>query len=104
VVVSFWDDHDLLVTPTLTQPPYPIGAFGDPGTAMARTLEWITFTQPYNCTGQPAISLPLGTSEAGLPLGVQLVGRPRGEMALLAASAQLEEAMPWRDRRPPELA
>lgn len=104
VVISFWDDHDLLLTPTLTQPPYPIGAFGDPGTAMTRTLEWITFTQPYNCTGQPAISLPLGTSEAGLPLGVQLVGRPRGEMALLAASAQLEEAMPWRDRRPPELA
>jgi amidase len=100
VVVSFWDDHDLLVTPTLTQPPYPVGAFADPEQAMPRTLEWITFTQPYNCTGQPAISLPLGTSSAGLPLGVQLVGPPRGEMLLLAAAAQLEEALPWRDRRP----
>jgi amidase len=100
VVVSFWDDHDLLLTPTLTQPPYPVGAFADPETAMTRTLEWITFTQPYNCTGQPAISLPVGISEAGLPLGVQLVGPPRGELLLLAAAAQLEEAMPWLDRRP----
>jgi amidase len=104
VVVAFWDDHDLLLTPTLTQPPHPIGYFGDPETAMARTLEWITFTSPYNCTGQPAISLPLGTSSDGLPLGVQLVGPPRGEMLLLAAAAQLEAAMPWRDRRPPGVA
>ena len=101
VVVSFWDDHDLLVTPTLTQPPYPVGAFADSGQAWTRALEWITFTSPYNCTGQPAITLPLGTSTDGLPLGVQLVGPPRGEMLLLAVAAQLEEAMPWRDRRPP---
>ena len=100
VVVSFWDDHDLLLTPTLTQPPYPIGAFADPVTAMALTLEWISFTQPYNCTGQPAITLPVGASADGLPLGVQLVGPPRGELLLLAAAAQLEEALPWRDRRP----
>jgi amidase len=100
-VVSFWDDHDLLVTPTLTQPPYPVGAFADPEQAWSRALEWITFTSPYNCTGQPAITLPLGTSGDGLPLGVQLVGPPRGEMLLLAVAAHLEEAMPWRDRRPP---
>jgi amidase len=100
VVVSFWDDHDLLLTPTLTQPPYPVGAFADVEKAMPRTLEWITFTSPYNCTGQPAVSLPLGTSGDGLPLGVQLVGPPRGEMLLLAAAAQLEAALPWRDRRP----
>jgi Asp-tRNA(Asn)/Glu-tRNA(Gln) amidotransferase A subunit family amidase len=102
VVVSFWDDHDLLVTPTLTQPPYPVGAFADAEAAMPLTLEWVRFTQPYNCTGQPAISLPLGVSSAGLPLGVQLVGPPRGEMLLLAAAAQLEQAMPWADRRPPD--
>jgi amidase len=101
VVVSFWDDHDLLLTPTLTQPPHPVGSFADPETALTRTMEWITFTSPYNCTGQPAITLPLGMSSAGLPLGVQLVGPPRGEMLLLAVAAQLEEAMPWRDRRPP---
>ncbi len=103
-VVSFWDDHDLLLTPTLTEPPYPVGAFADLETAMTRALEWITFTSPYNCTGQPAVTLPLGTSGDGLPLGVQLVGPPRGEMLLLAAAAQLEEALPWRGRRPPGFA
>jgi amidase len=101
VVVSFWDDHDLLLTPTLTQPPYPVGFFADAGRAMAKAVEWIAFTSPYNCTGQPAITLPLGMSEDGLPLGVQLVGPPRGEMLLLAAAAQLEAAMPWSHRRPP---
>lgn len=104
VVVSFWDDHDLLLTPTLTQPPYPIGSFADPEQTAQVTMDWITFTMPYNCTGQPAITLPLGMSSDGLPLGVQLVGAPRGELRLLAAAAQLEEAMPWHDRRPPDVA
>jgi amidase len=104
VVLSFWDDHDLLVTPTLTQPPYPIGSFADPEQATSLAMDWITFTMPYNCTGQPAISLPLGMNSDGLPLGVQLVGPPRGEMRLLAAAAQLEAAMPWHDRRPPDVA
>ncbi|HKF77553.1 MAG TPA: amidase [Candidatus Dormibacteraeota bacterium] len=99
VVVSFWDDHDLLLTPTLTQPPHPIGHFADPERALAETFAWIHFTYPYNCTGQPALSLPLGMTSDGLPLGVQLVGPPRGEMLLLGVAAQLEEAMPWRDRR-----
>jgi len=101
VVVSFWDDHDILVTPTLTRPPHPIGYFEDAELALDRAFEWINFTYPYNCTGQPAISLPLGMSSAGLPLGVQLVGPPRGEMLLLGVAVQLEAAMPWKDRRPP---
>src|SRR5215471_14741122 len=101
VVVSFWDEHDILVTPTLTQPAHPIGYFADAEHALARTFEWINFTYPYNCTGQPAISLPLGMSADGLPLGVQLVGPPRGEMLLFGVAAQLEAVMPWKDRRPP---
>jgi len=100
-VVSFWDDHDILVTPTLTQPAHPIGYFAEAERALARTFEWINFTYPYNCTGQPAISLPLGMSSDGLPLGVQLVGPPRGEMLLLGVAAQLEAAMPWKGLRPP---
>lgn len=100
-VVAFWDDHDILLTPTLTQPPVEIGRFADPELGWSEALDWLTFTYPFNCTGQPAISLPLGMSSEGLPLGVQLVGPPRGEMTLLSLSAQLERAMPWRDRRPP---
>ncbi len=101
VVISFWGDHDILVTPTLTQPPHPIGYFADLDDAAEKTYAWINFTYPYNCTGQPAISLPLGMTSTGLPIGVQLVGPPRGEMLLLGVAAQLEAAMPWGDRRPP---
>ena len=56
-----------------------------------------------NVTGQPAISLPLGQSEEGLPLGTQLIGRPEDEGTLLSLSTQLEAARPWADRVPPEL-
>jgi amidase len=104
-VVSFWDGHDLLVTPTLTQPPYQHGHFGgDPRRAMASALDWLTYTYPYNCTGQPSITLPVGVSAGGLPLGVQLVGRPAGEAVLLQVAAELELAMPWSGGRPPDFA
>ncbi len=59
------------------------------------------FTPVFNASGQPGISLPLFEGEDGLPLGVQLVGAPAGEGALLALAAQLEEALPWAGRRPP---
>ena len=105
LVVAFWDDHDVLITPTLTEPAPRNGTMGaDPATAHIQNLEWLSFTYPYNCTGQPAISLPLGTTRAGLPIGVQLVGPPLGESVILALAAQLEESMPWRDRRPPAFA
>ncbi len=99
-VVEFWDDHDVLVTPTLTSPAPRLGAFANTSTAHEEAFDWLAFTYPYNCTGQPAVSLPLGMSQAGLPIGVQLVGPPRGERLILALAAQLQDAMPWRDRRP----
>jgi amidase len=100
-VVAFWDDHDVLVTPTLTQPPFEHGHFGgDPDRAFEEAMDWVTFTYPYNCTGQPAVTLPLGVGAHGLPLGVQLVGPPRGEGLLLQAAAELERALPWSGRRP----
>ncbi|TMC03224.1 MAG: amidase, partial [Chloroflexi bacterium] len=63
-------------------------------------MEFVAFTYPYNCTGQPAMSLPLGMDSAGLPIGVQLVGPPRGESVILGLAAQLEQALPWSARRP----
>jgi amidase len=103
LVVAFWDDHDVLLTPTLTQPPFELGHFGgDPERAVAEGFDWLCFTYPYNCTGQPAISLPLGHSFRGLPLGVQLVGPPRGEALLLALAEQLEKDRPWAHRLPPD--
>jgi amidase len=100
-VVAFWDDVDVLVTPTLTKPAPRNGELGaDPATAFDEYSDWLSFAFPFGCTGQPSISLPLGLSSTGLPIGVQLVGPPRGEAVLLNLAAQLEHAMPWRDRHP----
>ncbi len=103
-VVAFWDTHDVLLTPTLTATAPRLGTLGAKlESAHEEYLDWLSFTYPYNCTGQPAISLPLGMSSTGLPIGVQLVGPPRGERTLLALAAQLESALPWSGRRPPGL-
>ena len=93
-LVATWDQIDVLLTPTLTYPAPVIGALGqDVDTASEEFLDWLSFTHPFNCTGQPAISLPLATSKAGLPIGVQLVGRPRDEYSILSLGAQLEATL-----------
>jgi amidase len=104
-VVRWWADHDVLVTPTLAQPPIPLGSLEpDPGAPALQMLEksaaFVPFTPPLNATGQPAISLPLHQSADGLPIGVQLVGPPAGEELLLSLAGQLERAAPWAERRP----
>jgi len=95
---------DAVLTPTLAQPPVPVGALrddGDPAADFAAQKRFTPFTSPYNITGQPAITLPLHRTAGGLPIGVQLAGRPAGEAGLLALAAQLEEARPWCEDRPP---
>lgn len=62
--------------------------------------QFIQFTFPYNATGQPAFSLPNGFTKSGLPIGLQIIGRPAGEIGLIGLAAAFEEARPWRDRRP----
>ncbi len=82
---------DVLLTPTLTYPAPRIGELGkDVATASEEFLDWLSFTHPFNCTGQPAISLPLSQSRSGLPIGVQLVGAPHDEHTILSLGAQLE--------------
>jgi len=93
-LIATWDQIDVLVTPTLTYPAPKIGVLGrDVNTASAEFLDWLSFTHPFNCTGQPAISLPLAQSRSGLPIGVQLVGAPRDEYSILSLGAQLEAAV-----------
>ena len=104
--LTFWGDHDVFLCPTLAQPPVEIGALlpeegQNPLSMLSRAGEFVPFTPTWNVTGQPAVSLPLEQSAAGLPLGVQLVGPPNGEELLLSLSAQLEQARPWAERRPP---
>ncbi len=95
---------DLLLTPTMGEPPPLLGSFDDSGAdpmdAFHRAFIDGCFTAAFNATGQPAISLPLHWSEAGLPIGVQLVAPLGREDLLLRVAAQLEQAVPWADRIP----
>lgn len=96
--------YNVFLTPTLTQPPRPRG-YLDMGTGDldAYNALWsdAIFLFPFNISGQPAMSLPLGQSTGGLPLGVQLIGRQGEEGTLLSVATLLEQATPWKDRRPP---
>ena len=104
-LVSFLAPYDALLTPALAERPLPIGtldtAAPDPMSTFTRSGLFTPFTPVFNASGQPGISLPLYQGEDGLPLGVQLVGRPAGEAALLRLAAQVEAAAPWAGRRPP---
>jgi len=104
-VESWWDlGFDLLLTPTLAEPPPVLGDVGrqDDGglNAAGRSVPFAVYTAPFNVTGQPAMSVPLYWTESGLPIGVQLVAAPFREDLLIRVAAQLEEAAPWADRRP----
>jgi amidase len=120
------ETHDLLLTPTLGEPPIRIGALALPAPQrlvaeallrsrttrllklggvvdqiVEKNLAWVPYTQLANVTGRPAISLPLHRTPDGLPMGVQLVGRLRSEELLLRLARQLEQHVPWAEQRPP---
>jgi amidase len=98
-----FDEHDLLLTPTIPAPPRPVGALDGIGSlhASLRAIPYVAYTAVWNVCGNPAASVPAGFTPAGLPLAVQLVAPPHDEITILAAAAQLERAIPWTDRRPP---
>ncbi|HEV7163086.1 MAG TPA: amidase [Solirubrobacteraceae bacterium] len=103
-LVSFLAPYDILLTPALAERPLPIGTLDtaalEPMSTFTRSGLFTPFTPVFNASGQPGISVPLFQGADGLPLGVQLVGRPAGEGSLLALAAQLEQARPWVERRP----
>ncbi len=97
-------DHDLILSPTMAAPPSRSGVLSlsnpDPGSRLGPLLQSVGFTQLFNATGQPAISLPLHWSDDGLPIGIQFAGRFGDEATLLRIAGQLESERPWFDRRP----
>ena len=109
-IIGTWldSDLDLLLTPTVGEPPPRLGAYDDSGpdpmAAIRRAWPTGAFSGIFNATGQPAISVPLHWTEAGLPVGIQLVGPLGAEGLLIRMAAQLEQARPWADRRPPLFA
>ena len=96
--LALFDHYDLLLTPVLATPPAEIGFLGaslDFETATARLRNYAAFTPAQNVSGAPAISLPLGLSSGGLPIGVQFAAAMGEERRLLEVAFELEQAMPW---------
>jgi amidase len=105
-VGAFFETVDLLLTPTTAQIARPLGELNQNRAGMTPT-EWThqvfsfgPFTPVFNTTGQPAISVPLHFTKSGVPVGVQFAGRMGDEATLLQLAAQLEQARPWKSRRP----
>jgi amidase len=123
---QFFEKYDVLLTPTLAMPPVVTGTFQIKGfqavamkllgrlnagafinalagidTLAEQSFEFTPFTPLFNATGQPAMSVPLYWNDAGLPIGMQFVGRYGGEATLFRLAGQLEKAKPWADRIPP---
>jgi amidase len=100
---AIFEDCDVLVSPTIPHPPREVGRYD------GRGWMWTTFgaanTAPFttiwNTTGQPAMSVPAPSLHEGVPIGVQLVGRPHDESTLISLAAQLEAEVRWHERRPP---
>ena len=125
-LAGFHARYDLWLSPTLSAPAPAVGFMDTPPvsrllgglvinlglagilprtpafqTLVRQNLSWAPFCQLANLTGRPAMSVPLYWTPSGLPLGVQFTAGLNGEMLLLRLAAQLEQARPWFDRRPP---
>ena len=104
-VESFLEDVDVLLTPTMGIPPARLGELSLSNTDLVALLGRLTastaFTQLFNVSGNPAMSVPLHWNAAGLPIGAQFAGRFGDEATLFRLATQLERARPWFDRRPP---
>ena len=103
-LIGFLERFDALITPALAERPLPLGTLdgtaADAGATFDRAGYFTPFTPIFNASGQPAITIPLYHGDDGLPLAIQIAGRPAGEPTLLALATQLETAEPWAARRP----
>ncbi len=108
--LAYWDTvrplferYNLLLTPTTSVTAFPVGRLNPEHFPQHRWdwLGWASFSYPFNFTGQPAATVPAGFTPAGLPVGLQIVGRRFADLTLLQAAAAFEQARPWAHRRPP---
>ncbi len=101
-IVGFFDNFDVLVLPTYLDSAIRVGQYADltPEETLEQIIQWTAPCPPFNASGQPAIALPAGFDSEGLPIGIQLVGKPGAETTLISLAAQLEIAHPWQHHRP----
>ena len=99
---AFFADHDVLITPGLAQLPIAASRWGERGwlANVMANARYAPFAAPWNLAGWPAMVVPAGTHPSGMPLSVQLVGRPGSERLLLSLAGQIERLRPW-DRLAP---
>jgi amidase len=100
---GIFDEHDVVLLPVIGEPPVPVEKWGSRGGlwTLAGMTRRTSFGPPWNYVGNPAAAVPAGFTDDGLPLSVQLVGRPSDEATLISLAAQLEAERPWADRLPP---
>jgi amidase len=100
---AIFDDHDVVLVPMMAQPPAPIMDVEGSGAVRALLEQWrrYPFSGVWNALGNPAAAVPAGFTDDGLPLSVQLVGRPDDEATLLSLAAEIEAERPWAQRPPP---
>jgi amidase len=102
-IVAFFDNFDVLVLPVFMHPTIRVGEWAElpPEETVAKVINWVAPCPPFNASGQPSIAIPFCFNSAtGLPLGVQLIGRPAAEATLISLAAQIEAAKPWMQHRP----
>ena len=103
-VIRQFEHVDAVLTPSLAMTPRPLGWYDreDAERNFAQQCQYTPFTSFVNVSGLPAITLPVHQTADGLPMGVQLIGRPGGEHTLLAIGAQLQRRLRWQERHPPQ--
>ncbi|ALF53504.1 amidase [Nostoc piscinale CENA21] len=101
-IVAFFENFDVLVLPVYLHSPIRVGEWAalSPEETFQNIMRWVAPCPPANATGQPAIALPVGFDSHGLPMSVQLVGKPAAEATLISLAAQIEAAKPWIQHRP----
>ncbi len=97
---AFFENYDLLLSPTLPVPAFDVGLNMPPQFSDANMISWVSYTYPFNLTGYPAASVPTGFTPEGLPVGLQIIAGPLKETDIFAASATLETIRPWANRQP----
>jgi amidase len=103
-MITAFAPYDAVLTPSLALTPRPVGWYDaeDGERNFAQQVQFTPFTSMVNVAGLPAITLPVSVTPDGLPMGVQLIGRPGREDVLLAIGAQLERRLGWQKRHPPQ--